>query len=95
MQKGGMKNSKTSIHGIREKFVPLQNGGLKFRRSATVMNKTSVIIRFAILGILWLALVALIVMYTKPFTLYTAFVIVASAIIIFVPMYKKYVVKKP
>lgn len=52
--------------------------------------KSSVIIRFAILGVLWLALVATIVVRT-PFTLYTAFVIVASAIIIFVPVYKKYV----
>lgn len=59
------------------------------------MNKTSVIIRFAVLGILWLALVALILRYSRPLTLYTAFVIVASAIIIFVPMYKKYVKKKP
>ena len=53
--------------------------------------KTSVIIRFAILGLLWLLLVVWIVMASRPFTLYTAFVIVASAIIIFVPMYKKYV----
>ncbi len=52
---------------------------------------SSVIIRFAILGVLWAALVALIVLYSRPFTLYTAFVIVASAIIIFVPMYKKYI----
>lgn len=53
--------------------------------------KTSVILRFVILGILWFGLVAYIVMYTPKFTLYTAFVIVASAIIIFVPLYKKYV----
>lgn len=57
------------------------------------MNRTSVIIRFVILGVLWAALVALILMYTRPITLYTAFVIVASAIIVFVPMYKKYVKK--
>lgn len=55
--------------------------------------KTSVILRFAILGILWLGLVLYIVTHAR-FTLYTAFVIVASAIIIFVPMYKKYVAKK-
>ena len=53
--------------------------------------KPSVIIRFAILGLLWLGLVGYIVAFSRPFTLYTAFVIVASAIIIFVPMYKKYV----
>lgn len=52
----------------------------------------SVIIRFAILGVLWLGLVVYLVK-TTPFTLYTAFVIVASAIIIFMPMYKKYVKK--
>ena len=51
---------------------------------------TSVIIRFVILGVLWLAVVALL-MSTRPLTPYLAFVIVASAIIVFVPMYKKYV----
>ena len=53
---------------------------------------TSVIIRFAILGALWGALVAYILTHTR-FTAYIAFVVVASAIIIFVPMYKKYVKK--
>ena len=56
--------------------------------------KTSVIVRFAVLGLLWLLLVAWIVAGTPRFTAYTAFVIVASAMIIFVPMYKKYVKKK-
>lgn len=51
---------------------------------------TSVIIRFVILGALWLAVVALL-LSTRPLTPYLAFVIVASAIIVFVPMYKKYV----
>jgi hypothetical protein len=54
--------------------------------------KTSVIIRFLILGILWLGLVVYILMHAQ-LTLYLAFVIVASAIIVFVPMYKKYVKK--
>lgn len=53
--------------------------------------KTSVILRFVILGVLWLGLVGYIIANTPKFTLYTAFVIVASAIIIFVPLYKKYV----
>lgn len=53
--------------------------------------KTSAIIRFLILGVLWLALVLMIVLRTERFTPYTLFVIVASAIIIFVPVYKKYV----
>ncbi len=51
---------------------------------------TSVIIRFVLLGIAWLAVVALL-LATRPFNAYLAFVIVASAIIVFVPMYKKYV----
>lgn len=45
----------------------------------------------AFLFLLWLGLVALIIRGTERFTLYTAFVIVASGIIIFVPLYKKYV----
>jgi hypothetical protein len=53
--------------------------------------KRSIIIRFILLGIAWLALVWTIIARTPRFTLYTAFVIVASAIIIFVPVYKKYV----
>ncbi len=52
--------------------------------------KPSVIVRFVILGLLWLGLVGYILAHSQ-FTLYTLFVIVASAIIIFVPMYKKYV----
>lgn len=52
--------------------------------------KTSVIVRFVVLGILWLGLVGYIVAHVKM-TLYIAFVIVASAIIVFVPMYKKYI----
>lgn len=51
---------------------------------------TSIIIRFVILGVLWLAVVVLL-LSTRPLTPYLAFVIVASAIIVFVPMYKKYV----
>lgn len=54
--------------------------------------KTSVILRFLILGLLWLGLVGYILAHTK-FTLYILFIIVASAIVIFVPMYKKYVKK--
>lgn len=43
------------------------------------------------MGLMWLMLVGMIVMRAERFTLYTLFVIVASAIIIFVPLYKKYV----
>ena len=52
---------------------------------------SSVIIRFVLLGIAWLAVVVLLLATTERITLYTLFVIVASAIIVFVPMYKKYV----
>lgn len=52
---------------------------------------TSVLLRFVVLGLLWLALVVTIVVRTPKITLYTLFVIVASAIIIFVPIYKRYV----
>lgn len=52
--------------------------------------KTSVIIRFVILGVLWLGLAAMVIV-RGGFTLYNLFVVVAAAIIIFVPMYKKYV----
>lgn len=53
--------------------------------------KTSVIIRFVILGLLWSGLVAIILVRAPRVTLYHIFVIIASAIIIFVPVYKKYV----
>ncbi len=48
------------------------------------------ILRFVILGILWLALVYYIVTHAAM-TFTTWFSILASAIIVFVPMYKKYV----
>ena len=54
--------------------------------------KTSVIVRFVVLGLLWLGLVGYLVTHVKM-TLYIAFVIVASAILVFVPMYKKYIRK--
>lgn len=55
--------------------------------------KNTIILRFVFLGILWLALAGFIIRYSQPFTLYQGFVIVASGIIIFVPMYKKYIRK--
>lgn len=53
--------------------------------------KFSVILRFVILGLLWLMLCYMLLATAKPITLYTWFVIFASAVIIFVPMYKKYI----
>ncbi len=52
--------------------------------------KKSTAAGLALLLLLWLGLVALIIARTPKFTLYTAFVIVASGIIIFVPIYRKY-----
>ncbi len=52
------------------------------------MNK-SVIIRFAFIAALWLVLCYLLVV-SQPFTLKVAFIIIASGIIVFVPLYKKY-----
>ncbi len=50
------------------------------------------IIRFVVVGLLWLGLVYYIIATAQPsFTTY--FSIVASGIIIFVPMYKKYIKK--
>jgi hypothetical protein len=52
---------------------------------------TSTIIRFIILGILWLGLVGYILTYAARIDFFTIFAIIASGVIIFVPMYKKYV----
>lgn len=51
----------------------------------------SIIVRFLLLGIAWLATVGLLLARSPKVTPYLVFVIVASAIIVFVPMYKKYV----
>lgn len=50
---------------------------------------TSQIIRFTFIVVLWLALCWLVVAH-QPFTLWVAFTVVASGIIVFVPLYKKY-----
>lgn len=55
------------------------------------MNTTANIIRFTILGVLWVLLAGYILLHSRPITLYTIFIIAASWIIIFVPVYKKYV----
>ena len=52
--------------------------------------KKGTIARFVVLGVLWLGLCCYMLAHAQV-TLYT--VIVASAIIIFVPMYKKYIKK--
>lgn len=53
--------------------------------------KTSVIIRFIVLGLAWLATVGLLIARSGRITPYLVFIIIASAIIVFVPVYKKYV----
>ncbi|MDE6556130.1 MAG: hypothetical protein K2K55_04110 [Duncaniella sp.] len=50
---------------------------------------TSVMIRFACIALLWIALCWLVVS-SRPFTAEVAFWILASAIIVWVPLYKKY-----
>lgn len=47
-------------------------------------------IRLIIIGLIWLWLCGMIVIRTRPVTLWTLFVILASGIIVFVPLYKKY-----
>ena len=48
------------------------------------------ILRFGILALIWLGLV-IYILTNSEITLYTIFVCIASWIIIFVPMYKKYI----
>lgn len=51
-------------------------------------------LRFACILLLWLCLCYLLLSRTKPITLMTLFTVVASGIIVFVPLYKKYRKKK-
>jgi len=63
---------------------------IKIRCNFALM-KTTIIIRIALLFVAWLVTVCLLIVSNKQFTPYMAFVIVASAIIVFVPVYKKYI----
>ena len=54
---------------------------------------TANIIRFGLVGLLWLALCYLLVSRMREVTIVNLFPIIASGIIIFVPMYKKYIKK--
>lgn len=47
-------------------------------------------IRFIFLAALWLVLCYLVIA-SQPFTLWVAFIIVASGIIVWAPLYKKYI----
>ena len=47
--------------------------------------------RFACIVLLWVLLVVYILMYSVEITLYTIFVITTSGIVVFVPLYKKYI----
>ncbi len=51
---------------------------------------TPTTIRFVFLGALWLVLCFLVVA-TQPFTLRVLFIVVASGIVVWVPLYKKYI----
>ncbi|MBR1544057.1 MAG: hypothetical protein IJ626_04095 [Muribaculaceae bacterium] len=57
------------------------------------MNTTDAI-RFACVLCLWLALCFMLLSRTPHITFMTVFTIVASGIIVFVPLYKKYVKNK-
>lgn len=48
------------------------------------------LLRFIFIALLWLVLCYLLVV-SQPFTPRVAFVLIASAIIVWVPLYKKYV----
>lgn len=49
------------------------------------------IIGFTLLGLLWLWLARALIVSGGGFTLKNLFIIIASGIIIFVPLYKKYI----
>ncbi len=49
--------------------------------------------RFCCIVLLWLALCYIMVV-SQPFTLKVPFIIIASGIVVFVPLYKKHIKKK-
>lgn len=51
---------------------------------------TPQIIRLCFIAALWVAISVLLIVSSVKITLYTIFVIVASGIVVFVPLYKKY-----
>ena len=57
--------------------------------------KGSVVIRFVIIGLLWVVVCAILIVRMvasdTPLNLMTLFPIIASGIIVFVPLYKKYI----
>ena len=57
--------------------------------------KGSVVIRFVIIGLLWVGVCAILIVRMvasdTPLNLMTLFPIIASGIIVFVPLYKKYI----
>ena len=51
---------------------------------------TSTKIRFGFIAVLWLALRSLVIA-SQPFTLWVAFIVICAGIVVWVPLYKKYV----
>lgn len=49
------------------------------------------IFRLSCLTLLWLALCYLVISSARTITLWTIFVIICSGIVVFVPLYKKYI----
>ena len=51
---------------------------------------TPQIVRLCFIAALWIAICTLLIISVQRITLYTIFIIVASGIVVFVPLYKKY-----
>ncbi len=76
--------------GVIEKKVVI----LQFTKNYWTEMTTGNIIRFACVLVLWLALCCILLTSVKRIDFNVVFTIVASGIIVFVPLYKKYVRKK-
>ncbi len=63
---------------------------LRAEKLCNMKLKGQHIFRLVCITLMWLAL-CYIVIVSQPFNLRVAFILVASAIIVFVPLYKKYV----
>lgn len=60
--------------------------------STSKPSRKALVLRLACIALLW-ALLCYIMVASQPFSLRVAFIMVASGIVIFVPLYKKYVRK--
>lgn len=76
-------------------WVEVHNVVEKTKKLPVMNIKPSVIVRFAIIGLLWLLVcgwyVAALKKSGNPITLMSLFPLIASAFIVFIPLYKKYI----